>query len=107
MIKSPEKIEVPVSPKIVWRTPTGRLLLLYVCVAVPFLLINVIEVLLRHPGPGESMHFVYLADGWLHGHLYLNTVPPSTADYTFQNGHWWVAFPPLPAILMLPLVAIF
>jgi hypothetical protein len=55
----------------------------------------------------ESQHFIYLADGWLHGHLYLHDVPPDTTDYTLHNGHWYVAFPPLPAMLLLPLVAIF
>src|SRR6266516_1997416 len=43
----------------------------------------------------ENQHFIYLADGWLHGRLYLH------------NSHWYVAFPPLPAVLLLPLVAIF
>jgi hypothetical protein len=57
--------------------------------------------------PGGSQHFLYLADGWLHGHLYLHDVPPNTGDYTLHNGHWYVAFPPLPAVLLLPLVAIF
>lgn len=55
----------------------------------------------------ENQHYVYLADGWLHGHLYLHDVPPDTGDYTLHNGHWYVAFPPLPAVLLLPLVAIF
>src|SRR6266404_3848208 len=55
----------------------------------------------------ENQHFIYLADGWLHGHLYLHDVPPNTQDYTLHNGHWYVAFPPLPALLLLPIVAIF
>jgi hypothetical protein len=55
----------------------------------------------------ENQHSIYLADGWLHGHLYLHNVPPDTGDYTLHNGHWYVAFPPLPAVLLLPLVAIF
>ena len=55
----------------------------------------------------ENQHYIYLADGWLHGHLYLHDIPPDTGDYTLHNGHWYVAFPPLPAVLLLPLVAIF
>src|SRR5438552_3170867 len=35
----------------------------------------------------ENQHSIYLADGWLHGHLYLNNVPPDTGDYTLHNGH--------------------
>jgi len=56
---------------------------------------------------GGSQHFIYLADGWLHGTLYLHDVPADTGDYTLHDGHWYVAFPPLPAVLLLPLVAIF
>jgi len=58
-------------------------------------------------GVGGSQHFIYLADGWLHGQLYLHDTPPNPSDYTFYHGHWYVAFPPLPAVLLLPLVAIF
>lgn len=52
-------------------------------------------------------HFIYLADGWLHGHFYVHAVPANTSDYTFFQGQWYVAFPPLPAILLLPAVVIF
>lgn len=53
-------------------------------------------------------HFIYLANAWLAGHLYV-TAPPArmSGDYTFWHGHWYVAFPPLPALFFLPLVAIF
>ena len=60
----------------------------------------------QHPALG-SEHFIFLADGWLHGQLYLHDIPANTGDYTFFSGHWYVAFPPLPALLLLPLVAIF
>ncbi|GHO85352.1 hypothetical protein [Dictyobacter formicarum] len=53
-------------------------------------------------------HFIYLANGWLQGHLYVDAPSPADAsDYTFWHGHWYVAFPPLPAVFFLPLVAIF
>ncbi|GCE09698.1 hypothetical protein [Dictyobacter aurantiacus] len=56
----------------------------------------------------SGQHFIYLANGWLQGHLYVNAPPPHDAgDYTFWHGHWYVAFPPLPAVFFLPLVAIF
>ena len=72
--------------------------------AIYFLLACVHYIM--HPF-NENQHFIYLADGWLHGHLYLHNIPPDTEDYTLHNGHWYVAFPPLPAVLLLPLVAIF
>ncbi|GCE23920.1 hypothetical protein [Dictyobacter kobayashii] len=56
----------------------------------------------------SGSHFIYLANGWLQGHLYVdNPGRGQTGDYTFWNGHWYVAFPPLPAVFLLPLVAIF
>ena len=61
-----------------------------------------------HPiGRGGLSHFMLLADGWLHGHLYIERTPPPSSDFTYYDGHWYVAFPPLPGVLMLPLVAIF
>lgn len=54
-----------------------------------------------------ALLYAYLADGWLHGHLYLHTLPAFTDDLTPYNGHWYLAYPPLPAVFMLPLIAIF
>ena len=51
-------------------------------------------------------HFVYLAESLLHGHLDLVHVPEPPYDLTRFDGQWYVSFPPLPAILMLPLVAV-
>lgn len=51
-------------------------------------------------------HFVYLAESFLHGHLDLIHVPDPSYDLTLFAGRWYVSFPPLPALLMLPLVAI-
>ena len=51
-------------------------------------------------------HFVYLAESLLKGHLDLIHVPSPPYDLTPHEGKWYVSFPPLPALLMLPLVAI-
>jgi hypothetical protein len=54
-------------------------------------------------------HHALLAESWLHGHLDLGHGPP---DYTQNNdfasykGKWYISFPPFPAVLMLPLVAV-
>jgi len=54
-------------------------------------------------GSGYS-HFLALADSFLHGRL---TVPPQQYhDVSFWEGRWYVAFPPLPAVLMMPMVAL-
>ena len=51
-------------------------------------------------------HFVYLAEAFLQGRLDLVHVPDPPYDLTLFDGRWYVSFPPLPAILMLPLVAV-
>ncbi|RLC64049.1 MAG: hypothetical protein DRI80_02390 [Chloroflexota bacterium] len=51
-------------------------------------------------------HFVYLAESFLHGHLDLVHIPAPLYDLTPFEGRWYVSFPPLPALLMLPLVAL-
>lgn len=88
-----------------WRRK--HLFLLFISVATAYVLISVAQYASRAPGINYYPHFIYLADGWLHGHLFINTLPASTNDYTFYHGHWYVAFPPLPAVLLLPFVALF
>ena len=51
-------------------------------------------------------HFVYLAESFLHGRLDLSHVPDPPYDLTVFDSRWYVSFPPLPALLMLPLVAV-
>jgi hypothetical protein len=51
-------------------------------------------------------HFVYLAEAFLHGRLDLVHVPDPPYDLTPFAGRWYISFPPLPALLMLPLVAL-
>jgi hypothetical protein len=46
-------------------------------------------------------YFDALADSFLRGRLYLDP-PPGTVDLTEHAGRWYVPFPPLPALLMLP-----
>lgn len=52
----------------------------------------------------DAAYFNLLADAFLHGRLHVLN-PPTTIDLTFFNGRWYVPFPPLPALLMLPWVA--
>src|SRR5262245_4330243 len=52
-------------------------------------------------------HFSLLADAWLHGRLDLGGPPPPYAqnnDFASFKGKWFVAFPPFPALLILPIV---
>jgi hypothetical protein len=50
-------------------------------------------------------YYNHLADAFAHGRLYLED-PPDTFDLTPHQGRWYVPFPPLPALVMLPWVAL-
>lgn len=54
-------------------------------------------------------HFAQLAAAWLDGHNDLVHGPPAYAqnnDFAFYQGKWFISFPPFPAMLMLPFVAL-
>lgn len=54
-------------------------------------------------------HFALQASAWLHGRLDLGEPPPAYAggnDFAHFEGKWFVPFPPLPALLILPAVLI-
>jgi hypothetical protein len=53
-----------------------------------------------------AAYFDELARSFLHGRLALDN-PAETHDLTLYQGRWYVPFPPLPALLMLPWVAAF
>lgn len=61
----------------------------------------------RALSPSPNNHFVHLADGWLHGQLsILGDRPPGNNDWALYEGRWFVSFPPFPAVLLTPFVAI-
>ncbi len=54
-------------------------------------------------------HFALLAEAWLDGRLDLGGAPPAYAgmnDFARFDGRWYVPFPPFPALLLLPFVAL-
>ncbi|HEY6077446.1 MAG TPA: hypothetical protein VIW29_01500, partial [Polyangiaceae bacterium] len=54
-------------------------------------------------------HFALLAEAWLQGRLDLPGAPPAYAqgnDFASYAGKWFVVFPPFPAVLLVPLVAV-
>jgi len=59
--------------------------------------------LLKH---SPDNHYVYQADAFLHKQLDLTRSPPHGNDWVRFNQKWYVSFPPLPAILMMPGVKI-
>lgn len=61
----------------------------------------------RSRSPSPDNHFVHLALSFLHGELgVLGNQPPGTNDWAFFEGRWYVSFPPFPAVVIMPLVAI-
>ncbi len=81
---------------------------------------------LTRPSPND--HYLHLAHAWLHGRLDLGSRAPGTNDwacfdtverracppgrYSFSGPgsdryRWYVSFPPLPAVLLVPLVTVF
>ncbi len=56
-------------------------------------------------GTPAKVYWNLLADAFLKGRLYL-VDPPTTHDLTLYNGNWYVPNPPLPALAVLPLVAV-
>ncbi len=55
----------------------------------------------------RAPHFVYLADSFLHGQVHLRVAPPNNNDWVRFEGKTWVTFPPVPAVFMMPFVAVF
>jgi hypothetical protein len=50
-------------------------------------------------------YFVYLADAFLHGRLYLTEHPSWLGELVPVNGKYYVIYPPMPALVILPFVA--
>jgi hypothetical protein len=76
-----------------------------VCTAVYFAFAP-LDRITRHT---ISNHHALLAESWLHGRLDLGHPPPAYTgnnDFASYKGKWYVSFPPFPAVLMLPVVAV-
>lgn len=63
---------------------------------------------LSYRGEGKHLnYFVPLADAFLHGRFYLLDSPPWLNELIKWNNHFYVVYPPMPAVLLIPFVAIF
>lgn len=52
-------------------------------------------------------YFNYLADAFLHGQLNLRILPANLHDLSFFDGKYFLYWPPMPAIVLMPFVAVF
>lgn len=55
----------------------------------------------------STAYFNFLADAFLHGQLSLRATPENVADLVYYGGHYYLYWPPFPALVVLPLVALF
>ncbi|MGF1468432.1 MAG: hypothetical protein ACFCGT_20095, partial [Sandaracinaceae bacterium] len=117
MAAAPTRRRPWLAPGVVFALTAGG----YVAVAGPRVL---------GPSEHQNNHFAHLADSWLHGRLDVlleergREVPPGRDDWACydtaiadgcgvspyqrprETYRWYVSFPPLPAVILLPLVAV-
>jgi len=55
--------------------------------------------------PGHTNSYALLADAFLHGRLYVTEC--FDVDCAFHDGRNWIIFPPVPAVVAMPFVALF
>jgi hypothetical protein len=61
----------------------------------------------RLKGPSSQPHFLYQADSFLHGELAVRAAkPPTDNDWVRFEKKIYVSFPPFPAVVIMPLVAV-
>ena len=65
-----------------------------------------IFALSKGPSPGQN-HFVYLADAFLHGRLGVTGGGTALAEIVPLHGNYYVVYPPMPAVILMPFVAVF
>lgn len=88
------------------RRRTALALAVYAAATVVYLLCAARETLTEHT---PFNHFALQAEAWLHGRLDLGGPPPGYAhgnDFSRFEDRWFVPFPPFPALLLLPAVAL-
>src|ERR1051326_8103450 len=52
--------------------------------------------------PSSTPYFNYLAEAFLHGKLSLITIPNVVLDLSYYQGNYFLYWPPLPAVLLMP-----
>lgn len=55
----------------------------------------------------QHAYFNYLADAFLHGQLNLRFIPLDTLDLSLFHGEYYLYWPPVPALMLTPFVALF
>ena len=70
--------------------------------------ISTMLYLLSAPRDATALdYFVRLAAAFLHGHVYLTDHPSWLSELIPHDGVYYVPYPPMPAVLLMPFVAVF
>ena len=65
-------------------------------------------LVLGRSAQSTQVHYAFLADAFLHARLDVNpTEAPELIELIPHNGRYYVAYPPMPAVILMPLVAAF
>ncbi|HEY7127927.1 MAG TPA: hypothetical protein VH540_28615 [Ktedonobacterales bacterium] len=113
-ISSPmETTEAESAPTPLERRRTVLLAMLLFCFSLVILLLTSVKLHIDPFAPSGSNHFVYQAQSLLQGRLDIapyvgaHNPPNNNTDIILVHGKHYIVYPPFPAILMMPLVAIF
>lgn len=79
---------------------------LFLVFGIAFLFYQVTAIIIGNVNTPSKSYFDELARAFLQGKLYLEN-PTSTHDLTYFEGKWYLPFPPLAALIMVPLVKIY
>ena len=66
--------------------------------------------ILGHVSQSKATHYAYLAESFLHGRVDLDLTPEESRtliELVPHHGRVYVAYPPMPALLLMPFVALF
>lgn len=77
---------------------------------IAFLLFAITFIIYLFSNNGHNTpynYFVLLADAFAHGKIYLSDNPPWLNELINWQGKYYVVYPPMPAILLMPFVALF
>jgi len=86
-----------------WRTAIAFAVLAFAIYSVGVIYGTAIGAL-----PARETHFSYLADAFLSGRLDVDReAAPWLTELVPRDGKWYVVYPPMPAVVLLPWVALF
>jgi hypothetical protein len=103
---APNEPEEAASPSRLRRERAGVVALALYAVSTLAFALTMLDRIGQHT---PYNHFALLAEAWLHGRLDLGGPPPDYTgmnDFAVLDGKYFVSFPPFPAVVLVPVVAL-